>query len=257
MSNSFKEKFSEQVESLHQKASRYFAVTIQLDSTGGRFMFQPLSARPWLKALVVLACFPVFGTIALIIHFNLGALWSVPFVIAVLWVFAEIRSQDPAPVQIEARFYKAGRIRIKSGSNELNLPFVGPVWEQQGLIFALVHEHRTFRKNLDDGATGLLGHLQTRARKLGHKSWTAAQFEDKGMTFWPNARNDGSETESMIRNSMKYVFEHAVKKPPRTVILLGRPVDRDSKGFVEQYDLLVSLFNILTLRNLSRWLSVK
>lgn len=246
----------EQMESLYRVASRPFAVTIDLDSTGGRFRLQPLSARPWLKALVVLACFPVFGTLALIIHFNVGMIWSVLFVIAVLWFFAELRSQPLPPDQIEARFYKAGHIRIKSGWTELKLPFVGPLWEQQGLVFAVVHEHASFGEGLSDEAWNLLHHLQKRARRLGFDSWKVSDLDDDNGTLWPSMIED-NRGDALLRKSFRHHFEQAKKDPANFIIVLGRPLHRDRKGYSEEYDMLLSNFNILALRNLSRWLSVE
>jgi hypothetical protein len=256
MSSDLQKIFDKHLKELNSVARGLIPVTIELDSTGGRFMLQPLSARPWLKALVVLACFPVFGALALFILFNVGMLWSVLFVIAVLWFFAELRSQPPAPHQIETRFYKSGRIRIESEHASLALPFVGPIWEEKGLILAVVHEHRTFGKRLGNEAWDLLQQLQKRARRLGFDSWKISDLDDQSRTFWPSMIED-SQGEALIRNLFRHVFEHDQKDPANFIIVLGRPLHRDSKGYAEDYDRLLSMFNVMALLNLSRWLSVK
>ena len=258
MSSDYEELFDEKLESLYRTASRPFAVMIKFDSTGGRFRLQPLSARPWLKVLLVLACFPVFGTLALIIHFNVGTIWSVLFVIAVLWFFAELRSRPLAPDQLEVTLHKTGRMKIESERGRIEAHYVGPIWEKNGLVLAVVHEHAKFEELLDEGDSNLLHHLQHRARLLGVDSWKVSDLDDKTRTLLPNTKeDDDSGDEAWIRNSFRHVFEHARKDPPNFIVVLGRPVSPDRQEPAEEYDELLSKFNVVALRNLSRWLSVE
>jgi len=240
----------EELDALREMAEKPFPLDIMLDSTGDRRQLKPIRAYPWLKCLLIIASFPLTILVTLLFHFNVGTIAAVVFVIAVLWFFAELRSKKPAPLDIELTLTGNGGLWIEAESGSVWADHVGPVWEQDGLIFALVHGYDDFEECLDNGWVTLL-HLDKRTRKLGQDSWQASDLKDEDRVLWPGTESDSKEGDALLRTLYSNLLENPQHDTPLSVILLGRPFNRDEPGYQEEYDRLLGMFNVLALCNLA------
>jgi len=239
----------EELEALREMAEKPFPLEIMLDSTGGRRQLKPIRAYPWLKCLLVIASFPLTILVTLLIHFNIGTIPAVMFVIAVLWISAMLRSTPPAPLDIEVSLSAYGSLEIDAESGTLDLYHVGPLWEQDGLVFALVHEFDGFEERVHTGWC-TLWYLKRRTETLGQDSWQPGDLENKNRVLWPGTTSDSKEGDALLRTLFSNLLENSQAQASTSVILLGRPFNRDEPGYKEEYDRLLGMFNVLAFCNL-------
>ena len=237
------------LDELRERASGGFPVTIEVDSTGGRPELQPLCATPWRKALVVVGS--LLGTVllVLIVHFNIGTIWAVLLAIAALFVLAVIRTLPAAPMEISVELRDTGSLQIKSGSDWAYPIDVGPIWEQDGVLFALIHNY-TKENASQDGGLGLLHHLHQRACKLGESHWQPSVLDCPDKVLFPGIGQTDDAMDKGLREMFGGFFLGYPSIEDLKPILLGRPKNRDNEGFKEEYDLLIGMFNTIAFTSL-------
>lgn len=235
----------EKVQKTRDRFGGLFPVPFVADSTGGRTQLQPLRAKPWLKNLLVIASFPFFGVVILIAYFNLGALLTGLFTISILWVFAIIRTMPDAPLEVEIQLDCRANLRIESDSDKLSLRDVGPIWEQDGLLFALVHDFDNENASSGKDGFGLLPQLHQRAAKLGEGHWNPDNLQSAHKALFPGIGQDLDDLDNNLKSMFSELFAESPSIGSAKPILLGRPKDRDSKEFKEKYDRLIGTFNTL------------
>ena len=239
----------EKLDKLRERASGGFPISIEVDSTGGRPELQPLRAKPWRKALVVISSVLATVLLVLIVHFNVGTLWAVLLGIAALFVLAVIRALPAAPMEILVELGDSGSLHIKSGSDWAYPSNVAPIWEQDGLLFALVHNYDKENARRDDG-WGLLHHLHQRASQLGEGQWQPGALECPAKVLFPGIGQTDDAMDKGLREMFGEFFSGSPLVDDLKPILLGRPKNRDNEGFKNEYDLIIGMFNTIAYTRL-------
>lgn len=215
------------ISSLRSNLRHLFPMNLTFDSTGDKPELKPLRARPLQRWLLIIGSFLLSGLWILLVHFNLGILVSVPTTIGLLWAFAMLRDLPPAPMKVEIRFWSDGSLYIKSDSASVSLNEVGPIWVQDGLLFALAHD---YQKQLDTGgkhAAAILPVLRGRASKLGVDNWNPSDIQDPRKEMLPGEWEKRDKMDEGIRSLYRPLLEQTPGKATPVPILLGRLMDAD------------------------------
>ena len=204
-----------------------FPLELSFDSTAGKSELQPLRARPVLKGLVVFSSYVLAGLFVLVLHFNIGWMLSVPLTIAILWVFATLRDLPPAPIEVDVKFWSDGSLRIKTEGASISLDDVGPIWEQDGLVFALAHDYEEKLESGGKYSASVLPALRARASKLGVERWNPSDIHDPHKNLVPGKWEGRAKMEAVMRSMYGPLLEKLADDAIPVPILLGRLLDAD------------------------------
>ena len=254
MKKSENEELMETISKARSSLEHIFPIELPFDSTGGKPGLQPLRARPLLRWLVVCASYFLAGLIVLVFHFNIGFMVSIPLAIAILWIFAMHRDLPPAPRQVDIKFWSDGSLRINSEWASVTLDDVGPVWVQDGLVFALAHD---YEKKLESGGTSsaaILPALRGRAAKLGTDSWDLSGIDDSRKHLYPGTWSEGAKMDEVIRRGYTLALERSPETATPVPILLGKFLENGDAEYRDQPLNSIAVFNIAGLVGLSgKW----
>lgn len=248
-----KSETEEWLESLSEALSglrRLFPIELSFDSTAGKAELQPLRARPALKGVVVFASYVLSGLFVLVLHFNIGWAISVPMTIAILWVFATLRDLPPAPMEVEVKFWSDGSLRIKTEGASISLDDVGPIWEQGGLVFALVHDYEEKLERGGKFSASVLPALRARASKLGVERWNPSDIEDQRKDLFPGEWERHDKVEAAIRSKYGPLLEKLLENTTPVPILLGRLLEADDAESSSQTRKLLAASSFIGLIHL-------
>lgn len=234
------------ISKLRSNLSPLFPVELPFDSTGGKRELQPLRAHAVLNAGVILAKYLLAGLVVLFFHFNTGIWVSVPMAIAILWLFAMQRDMPPAPLNVNIKFWSDGSLCIESDDAWVYLNDVGPVWTQDGLVFALAHD---YEKKLEGGgkhAVAILPLLQSRAAKLGVEPPKPADIRNGRMEMVPGkwTRRERGPVSKTARLLCSRLLEQAPGTSKPVPVLLGQLLDADDVETSERNRKMLAYINL-------------
>lgn len=254
MKKSENEELMETISKARSSLEHIFPIEVPFDSTGGKPGLQPLRARPLLKWLVVCASYFLAGLIVLVLHFNIGFMVSIPLAIAMLWMFAMHRDLPPAPLQVDIKFWSDGSLCIGSDRASVYLNDVGPVWIQEGLVFALAHDFEKVLANGSKSSAAILPALRGRAAKLGTDSWDLSDIDDSRKHLFPGTWSEGARLDEVIRRGYTLALERSPETATPVPILLGKFLEDGDAEYRDQALNSIAAFNIAGLVGLSgKW----
>ena len=254
MKKSETEESIEFISELRSHLRHLFPMELPFDSTGGRPELQPLRGRPALKWLVVCAGFSLSGLLILLVHFNIGFMLSIPLTIAILWAFATLRDLPPAPMKVDIRFWSDGSLRIQSDWASVYLNDVGPIWAQDGLVFALAHDYEKRLASGDSHYAAILPVLRGRAARLGVESWNPADLHDPRKEMIPGEWEEREKMDHAIRSLYGPLLEQSLGTAKPVPIMLGKLTDgEDAESSSQDRRALVAISFMAFMHLYEEW----
>ncbi|TVQ32598.1 MAG: hypothetical protein EA370_12355 [Wenzhouxiangella sp.] len=166
--------------------------------------------------------------------------------IAALWVFAMQRDMPPAPLNLNTKFWSDGSLRIKSDGASVYLNDVGPVWTQDGLVFALAHDYEQRLERGGNHAASILPVLQSRAARLGIEQPKPADIRNGRMEMVPGKwkRGDRGPINKAARLLCAPLLKQAPGPSKPVPVLLGQLLDAEDVETSEQNRKMLAYINI-------------